>query len=108
MGRFVAIHFTIVGQQQLPLSLDAPAEEQRRFRFLDVRDVVGEAFPELKRDPQDIADTIKAEEEAFGLTLDRGISLFNEAITKVGTTTAGVFPGDVAFDLVSTFGFPLD
>lgn len=37
---------------------------------------MGEAFPELKRDPQRVIDLIYDEEESFGRTLDRGISLF--------------------------------
>jgi alanyl-tRNA synthetase len=40
---------------------------------------MGGAFPELKRDPQFVIDLIYDEEESFGKTLDRGITLFAEA-----------------------------
>ncbi len=44
-----------------------------------VVDSLGDAFPELKKDPKAVAQVIREEEEAFLKTLDRGIDLFNEA-----------------------------
>jgi alanyl-tRNA synthetase len=41
-----------------------------------VVETMGEAFPELKKNPQNVIDIIKDEEESFGRTLDRGIALF--------------------------------
>jgi alanyl-tRNA synthetase len=45
---------------------------------------MGDAFPELKRDPQRVIDLIYDEEESFGKTLDRGITLFAEAAEAAG------------------------
>ena len=45
-----------------------------------VVDSMGDAFSELKKNPQQVAEIIKDEEASFGRTLDRGISLFDEAI----------------------------
>ncbi|MCD7723388.1 MAG: alanine--tRNA ligase [Clostridiales bacterium] len=52
-----------------------------------------------------ISKVILAEEEAFGKTIDSGLNLLNEYISK---TQGNVFSGDDAFRLNDTFGFPLD
>jgi alanyl-tRNA synthetase len=46
-----------------------------------VVDSMGEAFPELRKNPKHVIELIKDEEVSFGKTLDRGIQLFNEAAT---------------------------
>jgi alanyl-tRNA synthetase len=66
---------------------------------------MGEAFPELRRAEAVIAETLKLEEERFKQTLERGLKLLEEAR---GDLKSGQFPGDVAFKLYDTFGFPLD
>ncbi len=67
---------------------------------------MGEAFPELKRDPQRVIDLIYDEEESFGKTLDRGITLFGEAAQTAGE--GGEISGEDAFKLYDTYGFPVD
>ncbi len=67
---------------------------------------MSEAFPELKRDPQRIIDLIYEEEESFGKTLDRGITLFGEAADAAGS--GGRISGEDAFKLYDTYGFPVD
>jgi alanyl-tRNA synthetase len=67
---------------------------------------MGEAFPELRRNPQRVIDMIFEEEESFGRTLDRGIRLFDEAASTAGP--AGRITGEDAFRLYDTYGFPLD
>ena len=69
-----------------------------------VVDAMGEAFPELRRNPKHVADVIYEEEESFGKTLDRGIGLFEE----IAANTSGQISGADAFKLYDTFGFPLD
>jgi len=64
------------------------------------------AFPELKRNPQRVIDLILDEEESFGRTLDRGITLFKEAAQQAGK--GGMISGEDAFKLYDTFGFPVD
>ena len=49
---------------------------------------------------------IKGEEESFIVTLDRGIQIFESVIERIGHST--VFPGEDAFKLYDTYGFPLD
>ncbi|XP_055839857.1 alanine--tRNA ligase, cytoplasmic [Episyrphus balteatus] len=71
-----------------------------------VVDLLGDAFPELSKDPQHIIDVINEEEQQFLKTLSRGRNLLNRTITKLGD--AKVIPGDVAWRLYDTYGFPVD
>ena len=61
-------------------------------------------YPELKRAESLIKETLRMEEEKFLVLLDRGIKILNEEISKIDK----VLPGDVAFKLYDTYGFPLD
>ena len=67
---------------------------------------MGEAYPELKRAESLITETLKSEEERFKVTLERGLKMLSEETEKV--SGGSKFPGDVAFKLYDTFGFPLD
>ena len=69
-------------------------------------DCEGDAFPELKRDPAFVKQVINDEEKSFRKTLARGQRLF----AKVCETHAAdkVIPGDVAWQLYDTYGFPID
>ena len=66
----------------------------------------GEAYPELIEKKEFCKEVIKAEEESFHTTLDRGLKLFNDVADSLKNTK--IFPGDEAFKLYDTFGFPLD
>ena len=59
------------------------------------------------RDPH-VIETIREEEVSFGKTLDRGIQLFVDQSVKVQEAGGEMIPGDVAFDLYATYGFPVD
>ena len=61
-------------------------------------------YPELKRADSLIKETLKMEEEKFLVLLDRGIKILNDEISKIDKK----LPGDVAFKLYDTYGFPLD
>jgi alanyl-tRNA synthetase len=61
-------------------------------------------YPELERAQSLIKETLKTEEEKFLVLLDRGIKILNEELEKVEK----ILPGEVAFKLYDTFGFPLD
>jgi alanyl-tRNA synthetase len=61
-------------------------------------------YPELKRAESLIKETLKMEEEKFLVLLDRGIKILNDEISKIEK----VLPGEVAFKLYDTYGFPLD
>jgi len=69
---------------------------------------MGEAFPELRRNPKHVAEVIRDEEESFGRTLERGIALFDEAANYARTHHHGRIKGEDAFKLHDTFGFPID
>ncbi|MFP6710154.1 MAG: alanine--tRNA ligase [Rhodospirillales bacterium] len=67
---------------------------------------MGQAFPELARAQALISETLELEENRFKRTLDRGLGLLEEETEKLAD--GGELPGDVAFKLYDTFGFPLD
>ncbi|XP_064641704.1 alanine--tRNA ligase, cytoplasmic-like isoform X2 [Lineus longissimus] len=67
---------------------------------------LGHFFPEVKKDPEMVKDIINEEEEQFLKTLSRGRRLMERAVGKVGESK--VFPGDVAWRLYDTYGFPVD
>lgn len=71
---------------------------------------MGDAYPELKEQQQHCELVIKAEEEGFNRTLDKGIELFeNIAAGLAGAgTKQKVISGSDAFKLYDTYGFPLD
>ena len=65
-------------------------------------------FPEIKEKKSFIKKIIKAEEENFNATLDRGIDLFEDIIKKLVKSKLKVIPGSDVFKLYDTFGFPVD
>lgn len=69
----------------------------------DLVEQMGAAYPKLQADAQRITDVLKAEEERFFETLANGMEILDTALA--GTK---VLPGEVAFKLHDTFGFPLD
>ena len=66
---------------------------------------MSDSYPELKRAEPLITETLKNEEEKFSLLLNRGIEILNDNLSKVKNNS---FPGEVAFKLYDTYGFPLD
>jgi alanyl-tRNA synthetase len=67
---------------------------------------MGGAYPELRRAEPVIVETLRQEEERFRRTLGRGMALLDEA--SAGLADGGVLPGETAFKLYDTYGFPLD
>ena len=70
----------------------------------DLVRLMGEAYPNLKANAQRIAEVLQAEEERFYETLENGMHILDAALEG----DAQVLPGDVAFKLHDTYGFPLD
>jgi alanyl-tRNA synthetase len=64
---------------------------------------MGDAYPRLKEQEQRITEVLKAEEERFYETLANGMEILDAALAN-----AKVLPGEVAFKLHDTYGFPLD
>ncbi len=69
---------------------------------------MGGFFPELTARRAEIIRALRAEEESFAHTLDRGIALFDETVAELQQNKATIFPGDQAFKLYDTYGFPYD
>ena len=71
-------------------------------------ETLGGAFPELGARQEHVQTLLRAEEEAFGKTLGRGLVRFEELARKVQGGGAHGIPGAEAFDLYATYGFPRD
>ncbi|MBO5185974.1 MAG: alanine--tRNA ligase [Prevotella sp.] len=69
---------------------------------------MGDAYPELKAQRELIGKVIKEEEDSFLRTLDKGISMLNEAMGKLKAEGKSELDGAQAFRLFDTYGFPLD
>ncbi|HML92606.1 alanine--tRNA ligase [Methyloceanibacter sp.] len=67
---------------------------------------MGRAYPELQRGEKLIDETLKLEETRFRETLDRGLRLLDEAVE--GLAAGDTLPGEIAFKLYDTYGFPYD
>jgi len=70
----------------------------------DLVKLMGEAYPSLASQEKRITDILKAEEERFYETLEVGMQILDAALDG----GAKVLPGEVAFKLHDTYGFPLD
>ena len=68
-------------------------------------DIMAEAYPELVQKQDQIVDALAREEQRFGDTLDQGMKLLEGVLADLDDS---VIPGNVAFKLYDTFGFPLD
>lgn len=66
---------------------------------------MGEAYPELAREEKHVVEIIQNEENAFADMLQNGIKLLDNEIPNVHN---GILPGEIAFKLFDTYGFPLD
>lgn len=69
---------------------------------------MGEAYPEIREQEAHCIRVILAEEEAFGRTLDKGLELFTELSNNLRSKNEKLIPGEEAFKLYDTYGFPLD
>jgi alanyl-tRNA synthetase len=79
------------------------------YKLVDVLvKTMGDVFPEIKEKQEFVEKVIKAEEESFNATLDRGIELFEEITTDLKKKGKNKIPGNAVFRLYDTFGFPAD
>ena len=70
--------------------------------------VMGDAYPELRKEEARIREVIRIEEERFAETLETGLVLLEEATSALKKKKEKILSGDVAFRLYDTYGFPLD
>lgn len=66
---------------------------------------MGDAYPELKQHQSTIEKRLEIEEQQFALTLSKGLKILDHAIVDLKDD---IIPGEVAFQLYDTYGFPLD
>ncbi len=71
-----------------------------------VADSMGRQFPEVVERQAHVERVIRGEEESFNATIDRGLEIFTSVLRQVGSSK--IFPGEDAFKLYDTYGFPLD
>lgn len=84
-------------------------KEAFMYRLVPVLiEVMGQHYPELPAQQELIGKVIREEENAFLRTLDKGIKLLERIITKTKEENFLTIPGNVAFELYDTYGFPLD
>jgi len=73
-----------------------------------VRDMMGDAYPELLEREAYIKKVVLAEEQRFAETLDRGLAILNDEVASLRAAGRSVIPGDILFRLYDTYGFPTD
>ena len=98
LRRAVRYGYTFLGQREAFLYKLVP----------QLIDDMGEAYPELVQQEKQITPVIKAEEEAFLRTLDKGISLLDKLIADARKAGKTEVSGVDVFTLKDTYGFPLD
>ena len=87
------------------LNLPSPFMGQVSERVVEL---MGEVYPELVEARQFLAQVVTGEEERFADTLDHGLKLLGEELDYLKTHNLKILPGEVAFKLYDTYGFPLD
>jgi alanyl-tRNA synthetase len=81
-------------------------EEPFFWRLVEtLEEQMGEAYPELVKSRKHVEKVLHQEEERFAETLDQGMRLLDSAIAGLD---GKVIPGETAFRLYDTFGFPVD
>ena len=76
------------------------------FKLFDVLlNEMSKSYPELSNGKDLIIETLKNEEEKFSSLLERGMKILDQNLEKVNNKT---LPGEIAFKLYDTYGFPLD
>jgi len=69
---------------------------------------MGNVFPEIVDKKDYVKKIIKAEEESFNATLDRGIEIFEKIVSGLSKRNEKIIPGSGVFMLYDTYGFPSD
>jgi alanyl-tRNA synthetase len=82
------------------------ASEVFFYRLVEALETqMGDAYPELAANRELIEKVLRTEEEQFSRTLERGMSILNDALNEL---TSNVVPGELVFKLYDTYGFPAD
>ncbi len=73
-----------------------------------VMEMMKEAYPELRETEPFVSKVIRNEEERFSETLNAGLKILQDELEQLRKTGRKVLPGEVAFRLYDTYGFPID
>ncbi|HHJ52038.1 MAG TPA: alanine--tRNA ligase, partial [Caldithrix abyssi] len=73
-----------------------------------VCEIMGDAYPEIVQRMEHVQAVIRAEEEHFNRTLDRGLEIFDKIKAELRAKKQIVVPGKDVFKLYDTYGFPVD
>ncbi len=73
-----------------------------------VAQVMQDAYPELIDSQPYVEQVVQAEEERFSETLDSGLKILQEEVATLKENNISMLPGEIAFKLYDTYGFPLD
>src|SRR5208283_5209494 len=90
-GRYLGIHRTFLA-----------------MAHAGVVEAMGDGYPEIRTAAARTAEAITQEESRFGETLDRGLELIDTELARIKNSGGRMLPGEVAFKLYDTYGFPLD
>lgn len=71
-------------------------------------DLMGEAFPELKKAQSNVEKILRLEEQRFAETLEQGLKILERDLAALSANSAKIIPGDTVFTLYDTYGFPVD
>lgn len=88
--------------------LNQPEDIYERVLHVLAHDIYGEIYPELKSKQKEILGVTLAERDKFSKTLDRGLREFGKLIEDTISKNEKIISGKNAFDLYTTFGFPLE
>ena len=87
--------------------LDLPAPTLHRF-IEPVISVMGDIYPEIIDERDRTEKLLKIEEERFVRTIETGMNILDEILTRLKEEGSDVIPGDELFRLYDTYGFPID
>lgn len=73
-----------------------------------VAHVLGDVYPEIKNQREQIQKIVRAEEESFGNTLDKGLEMFEQIAKKAKKSENKTLDSEEVFRLYDTYGFPVD
>jgi alanyl-tRNA synthetase len=84
-------------------------EEPFIYKLIPVlANTMGDQYPELRTQKEQISKIIQEEETAFLKTLGKGLKMIDRMISELKKDEKNIFPGKIAFELYDTYGFPAD
>lgn len=88
--------------------LDLPQDLYQRVVHVIAHDIYGQIYPELARQQNEILEVMETENSKFNKTLRFGLKKFNDLAEKIKNAGKFEISGIEAFELYSTFGFPIE